>query len=218
VPPFPRFTPDQLLTGPVVEPGEAEYLLRTNAARLNAEVGDGTPPRYARTVQMLPEVLAWTRDVCNEARMTAAGPALVEGPSLLTAGPTGTGKTHQAWEALRRLANSGATFRWRAFAAPDLYARLRPQAGVNSEAEYQAAATADVLLLDDLGAAKGSEWVEEVNYRLISHRYDHHKPTIMTTNLPPNRLRDYLGDRSASRLAEMCTVLPVVGEDRRRSS
>jgi DNA replication protein DnaC len=213
--PYPRFTPDKLAG--VLESTEADYLMRRNRQQLTGEVAEGAPARYARTIELMPEVLAWIWAVCDQAKMTPAGPALLQGPSLLMVGPTGTGKTHQAWEALRRLADTGATFRWHAVAAPDLYALLRPQAGVNAEAEFQRAARASVLLLDDLGAAKGSEWVEEVNYRLISHRYDRGRPTLITSNLPPRDFSAYLGDRSASRLAEMCTVLPVTGQDRRRN-
>ncbi len=76
---------------------------------------------------------------------------------------------------------------------------------------------AGVLLLDDLGTAKGSEWVEEVTYRLVTHRYDAMRPTIHVTNLGPDELRDVLGDRIASRLSETCTRVVLSGPDRRRA-
>src|SRR3546814_11554545 len=58
---------------------------------------------------------------------------------------------------------------------------------------------------------------EEVTYRLIDHRYTHCLPTIFTTNVPTSNLRDQLGDRVASRLAEMCTRVTLTGSDRRRA-
>jgi DNA replication protein DnaC len=76
--------------------------------------------------------------------------------------------------------------------------------------------TADLLLIDDLGVAKNSEWVEEAVYRIIGGRYEQMRPTIYTTNLDVPKLRDALGDRIASRLAETCTRVLLDGDDRRR--
>lgn len=73
-----------------------------------------------------------------------------------------------------------------------------------------------MLLLDDLGAAKTSEWTAELTYRLINHRYEHLRPTLITTNLPTADLRTTLGDRIASRLAEMTQRVILTGPDRRR--
>lgn len=75
-----------------------------------------------------------------------------------------------------------------------------------------------LLLLDDLGAAKTSEWTEELTYRLINHRYEHMLPTLITTNLPTAELRTALGDRVASRLAEMTERVILTGPDRRRTA
>jgi len=41
-------------------------------------------------------------------------------------------------------------------------------------------------------------------------------PLILTSNLPPKELAPQVGDRAASRLAEMCEVVPMTGTDRRR--
>jgi DNA replication protein DnaC len=73
-----------------------------------------------------------------------------------------------------------------------------------------------LLILDDLGAARTSEWVEEITYRLINRRYNLMLPTLITTNLAMGDLRAQLGDRVASRLAEMTTRVTFAPVDRRR--
>ena len=99
--------------------------------------------------------------------------------------------------------------------AADLYARLRPRHGVDSEDVFERHAKAPVLMLDDLGAAKGTDWVEEVNYRLINHRYERMLPTLVTSNVRPRDLAGVVGERVASRLTEMATPVVLKGPDRR---
>lgn len=151
---------------------------------------------------------------------TAWAQAVVASPddtrSLLVVGPTGTGKTHYAYSVLRAIAETGTTTGWAAYTAADLYARLRPRAGRDSEAEFESIAGSDVLFVDDLAAAKLTEWTEEVTYRLINHRYEQCRPAIFTSNVPPTQLRDALGERIASRLTEMCERVALKGDDRRK--
>lgn len=148
------------------------------------------------------------------AQAVAANPD--ETRSLLVVGPTGTGKTHYAYSVLRAVAETGSTGGWKALTAADLYASLRPRTGRDSEAEFEALADTGVLFVDDLGAAKLTEWTEEVTYRLINHRYEQCLPGIFTSNVPPAQLRDVLGERIASRLTEMCERITLKGADRRK--
>lgn len=135
--------------------------------------------------------------------------------SLLLAGPTGVGKTWLAYGALREAVCTPAAPTWQATTFADFVAALRPS-GKDPETTMAAYRSADLLLLDDLGAAKGSEWVEETTYRLLNHRYEAMLPSIFTTNLPLPKLREGLGDRLASRLVEICTRVVLTGDDRRR--
>ncbi|WP_406341406.1 ATP-binding protein [Streptomyces sp. NBC_01578] len=178
----------------------------------------GMPPRYQGAVADHPQVLAWARDVAQQAVAPSPGARrqVTTGPSLLMAGVVGAGKTHQAYGAVRRLVQSGVGVRWRATTAADLYANLRPRPGVDSERELAAVSRCPLLIIDDLGAAKASEWVEEVTYRLINRRYNHMLPTLVTTNLAIKDLRAYLGDRVTSRLAQMTTRVEFEPVDRRR--
>lgn len=178
----------------------------------------GMPPRYREALADHPQVLSWVRDVAEQAVAPSPGARsqVATGPSLLMAGVVGAGKTYQAYGAIRLLAERGLAVRWRATTAADLYADLRPRPGVDSESELAAVSRCPVLLLDDLGAAKASEWVEEVTYRLINRRYNLMLPTLLTTNLAIKDLRACLGDRVTSRLAQMTTRVQFEPVDRRR--
>ena len=163
------------------------------------------PPRFRDATATHPAVTAWCASFTESS------------PSLLILGPVGTGKTHQAYGAVRTLAMRGVTVGWHADTAAGLFASLRPRDGSDSEAEYRRVAAVPLLLLDDLGAAKGSEWTEEILYRLINDRYEAMLPGLFTSNIPAPQLRDALGDRVASRLAEMCRQIALRGNDRRRA-
>ncbi|MFE9826440.1 ATP-binding protein [Streptomyces sp. NPDC005791] len=178
----------------------------------------GMPPRYRAAIADHPQVLAWVRDVAEAAVAPSRGARrqVATGPSLLMAGVVGAGKTHQAYGAVRLLVQGGVGVRWRATTAADLYADLRPRPGVDSERELAAVSRCPLLIIDDLGAAKASDWTEEITYRLINRRYNYELPTLITTNLRISDLRAYLGDRVASRLAQMTTRVEFEDVDRRR--
>ncbi|MFC9329046.1 ATP-binding protein [Kitasatospora sp. NPDC057015] len=178
----------------------------------------GMLPRYRDAVAQHPQVLAWVRQVAGQSVAPSIGARrqLATGPSLLMAGVVGAGKTHEAYGAVRALVQAGIGVRWRATTAADLYAELRPSSGTDSERVLAAYGRVPLLILDDLGAAKSSEFVEEQTYRLINRRYNHMLPTLITTNLPIGALRAYLGDRVASRLRQMTTRVEFEPVDRRR--
>ncbi|RST00943.1 ATP-binding protein [Streptomyces sp. WAC07149] len=177
------------------------------------------PPRYRQSLADHPQVANWVDEIARAGRPGPSGTrGIAEGPSLLIVGPTGTGKTHQAYGAVRSLLAAGVRLRWEAVTAADLYARLRPRPGLDAERELHTLARCPLLVLDDLGAAKGSEWTEELTYRLINHRYEYLRPTLLTTNLPIDDLHTALGDRVASRLSEMTHRVILSGPDRRRTS
>ena len=75
--------------------------------------------------------------------------------------------------------------------------------------------TWEVLLIDDFGTEKLSDWTIEACYRLINHRYAEMKPTFFSSNLSLEEIAKRMGDRFASRIAEMCKVIKIDGEDRR---
>lgn len=195
------------------DPGHPEYHRRQRAdfavARWNAAV----PYRYRNAEATHPDVIAWADRAAEDHR---------DAGFLVLTGTIGVGKTHQAYGALRRIAESGPKrFEMLATAAPDLYGRLRPKGSdKGSEHELRQFARIQYLLLDDLGTEKLSEFTEEATYRLINERYNACLPLIITTNLPirsdGDDLVSRLGDRLASRLAQSAHIVTLTGPDRRR--
>jgi DNA replication protein DnaC len=194
------------------------------------------PVDYRDAVVEHPDVAAWVRTITEAAVEPNAGGLnphfgaagrrrIAHGPSLLLWGSTGAGKTHQAYGAIRALTAAGCGVSWQATTAADLYADMRPQSGVDPEHMLRRIVRVPLLLLDDLGAAKGSQWTEEITFRLVNWRCQNRLPTIFTTNLPPVRelaseprqpvLRDVIGDRVLSRLSGMCAPVHFSGPDRR---
>lgn len=177
------------------------------------------PPRYRLAEADHLEVATWVQQVTLACRPGPGGtPGIAQGPSLLIAGPTGSGKTHQAYGAIRSLLAAGVRLRWAKITATELYASQRPRQGVDTEREMRELMASPLLFLDDIGAAKASEWTEELTLRLVNHRYEYMLPTLFTTNLPLGEIKAALGDRTASRLAEMCERAILTGTDRRRRS
>ena len=191
------------------QPGHPAYHHNQRVSAALAKLSRTTPPRYTNAVATDPTVIEWADTV-------AAAPQTA--PSLMLWGTPGTGKTHQAYGALRRIAETGP-LRFGAIATtwPDLYAALRPGAGAEDEREraIRRVLTTPLLLLDDLGTAKTSTWTEEITYRIINHRYNRLLPIIITSNEPPAALPDLVGDRITSRLIEMTTRVEMNGADRR---
>lgn len=213
-------TDNPVLAGAIVTLDDADrdpdrYALR-DAFVQGRRFTERIPVRYANAVPDAPEVVTWVRElVAAAARFEIGPPRIEQGRSLLLIGGTGSGKTYQALGAVRALAHSGATASYMVTTSADLYAALRPRHRVDAEEEFERYARASVLVLDDLGAAKGTEWTEEVNYRIVNYRYERAKPTLITTNVPAKGLQAALGERVVSRLIEMADRVDIKGADRR---
>lgn len=72
-----------------------------------------------------------------------------------------------------------------------------------------------VLIIDDIGVEKITDWVLETLYALVNKRYEYKLTTIFTSNLSLDDLAERLGDRIPSRIAEMCIVKKLEGQDKR---
>jgi len=195
------------------EPGHPEYHRRQRATIAVKRWKTATPYRYQEAQAAHPLITAWADRAIADPRTAGI---------LLLTGPFGTGKTHQAYGALRRIAEAGPDrFELIALTAPDMYALIRP-GGSERGAEYEVKRLMRIplLLIDDLGTEKISEFTEEATYRILNERYNECRPLIITSNLPvanPNGpdLKDQLGQRITSRLAQTTTVVPLGGNDRR---
>ena len=175
-----------------------------------------TPPRFRRPIAVPPPVTAWA------ARGTDA-------QGLYLAGQVGTGKTHAAWIAVAAWCLTTGTVphgdandaRHSGVGPTVIFARMtdlldsfRP--GDDSVRRVRDCQHAGLLVIDDLGAEKPSEWTQERLYSVIDHRYANCLPLIVTSNLPPKQVAEQAGERVASRLAEMCEVVLMTGADRRK--
>jgi len=126
-------------------------------------------------------------------------------PIIVLIGGTGTGKTHLleaiGRQYLRQEKDNGNSYTVRYELTNNLLMRMR--AGFNVHSEEQAtslAYKADLLLLDDIGAEKPSEWVEQELYGLIEDRYRNNRLLVVATNETEPTIKAKLGDRITSRL------------------
>ena len=132
--------------------------------------------------------------------------------NIIIGGDTGRGKTGLAIGLARKLLEDdvrGVEY----VSVPEMLDDMRPGSG--GDDPMSRLKRRHVLILDDLGSAKPSDWVYERLYVLINARYESELPTIVTTNIQPESLVEAIGDRVVSRLQEDAITLAVTGPDRR---
>ncbi|MBM3771912.1 MAG: DNA replication protein DnaC [Acidimicrobiia bacterium] len=163
------------------------------------------------------------RAVAQARKLVDEFPAV--GRGLFLEGQPGVGKTHLAVAVLREVMQSKGA-RGLFYDTRDL---LRVIRGTYNESTHtteldvlRPVMTADLLVLDDLGAEKTSEWVEETMNLIVNTRYNERRPTLFTSNyedIPddtdPNSLLFRIGYRMRSRLHEMCEFIVLDGADYR---
>ena len=137
-----------------------------------------------------------------------------EDNGLLLLGACGVGKTHLAAAiANRQIGRTPTLF----ISCPELLLELREgmsgRQKENNSYLFDLARRVQLLVLDDIGAEKSSEWVQETIFVLINFRYEHMLPTIFTSNCSLKELEEKIGKRSTSRMIEMCRCVRMGGED-----
>ena len=139
----------------------------------------------------------------QEATAAALQFALGKGPHiLLLTGGAGRGKTHLLQSIGRVCLDAGQSVRYELTA--DLLDRLRATYNRDSEESYNEAVDrchkANVLLLDDIGLEKASEWVIEKTTALVDERYRNGRRLAVATNKTRSQISSTMGFRLASRL------------------
>jgi len=140
------------------------------------------------------------------------------GRGLWLHGTVGTGKTTLAMLVSKAALDAGRTVA--IYSLPRLLAEIRStfeDGGGGSYTTFMDRLTeVDLLHVDDVGAEKTSEWVLEQLYAIVNARYEEQRSVVITTNLENDALTEQITARTVSRLEEMCTLLPLYGEDARR--
>lgn len=201
------------------DPEGIDETITTAVARCHESVH----PRFEHATVTSEPVRRWVRELVANPRQRPSNVfRLGRANSLLMSGTTGTGKSHQAFGAIRALAVSGLVFDWRYAGSAELYADMRDFDRVDGgtvQQRFERYQQADLLVLDDLCTREGDLTAaqHEINLRLIEYRYAHKLATIVTTNVPFDDLPNKLGDRVTSRLVEMSIGVALTGEDRRHA-
>jgi len=169
-------------------------------------------------------------------RFVESYPLETSGTGLLLTGSIGVGKTHLAVGILQALlVERGATGLF--FDYRDLLKQVQNSYNRQvSATELEILAPvfeAEVLVLDELGASKPTDWVWDTVAHILNTRYNDRRTTIITTNysnagplgiengpraaMREETLGDRIGERMRSRLQEMCVVVEMQGQDFRQS-
>jgi DNA replication protein DnaC len=158
-----------------------------------------------------------------------------EGLGLLFTGQSGVGKTHLAVAVLRALVTEkGARGQFWDFHSliREIRNSYNPETRTTELQVLEPVVETDVLLLDDLGAWKMTDWMVDTLFYIVNGRYMAKRATIITTNfedVPPeaahkdesSRRREYLVERIGvplrSRLLEMSLIIHIKGQDHRQT-
>lgn len=190
---------------------------RLNRARLPGRHAKSTFESFETPVALAP-VASFVQSVARSWRRDG------EGVGLVLHGPVGTGKTHLLVALARTLAlHRGAEVRFVEFS--HLLAELKAafEGAGGGAAMLDALVGVDVLIVDELGKGRATEWELTIVDALVTRRYNAGKPLFASTNNDPVQARgafqplpDRVGESVYSRLCEMCRFVPVSAPDFRR--
>ena len=138
-----------------------------------------------------------------------------QGQGLLLYGKVGTGKTYEAAEVANALIDRGYSVLVTNFAR---IANTVSGMYEGKQEYYDSLNRFSLLVLDDLGAERKTEYMSEIVYNIIDSRYRAGLPMIITTNLTAEELKnpqDITNKRIYDRVIERCLPVEVEGKNRR---
>lgn len=145
--------------------------------------------------------------------------------SLFITGNIGTGKTHLAASIANELIKNGQPVIFGTLI--NLLTEVKDSYSIDGEYESKIInkySKIGLLIIDDLGKERPSEWTLEKLFTIINNRYENNLPVIITTNYNREKLRERLAcnknyeiaDSIISRLYEMCKGINITGKDKRK--
>ena len=155
-------------------------------------------------------------------------PMILKGAKgLFITGKVGTGKTHLVAAIVDRLARLYARRLFSKYynyyeypiiyvSAVELFSQIRASFNEhNTDEIMEKYENCNLLIIDDLGVEKASDFTVEYIYKIIDNRYCNLKPVIITSNLTDDELKEKLSERIISRIYEMCKGIKLTGKDYR---
>lgn len=134
---------------------------------------------------------------------------------LMLLGGVGTGKTHLAAAIANTFVDRGIMTLFATFS--DHLEHIREEFDRAGKREYLSRLkSVPVLVIDDVGKERRTEWSQQIMFDVINSRYEHMLPTIITTNFDEDELANHIGGAVWSRLYEMCSGIKTSGSDYRR--
>jgi DNA replication protein DnaC len=184
---------------------------------------EGRLPKLYRGVSFdrppLPEIARIAPDQVQEVRRYVRNISehLDRGRGMWFWGDVGTGKTTLAMIVSKAAIDVGRSVA--IYSLPRLLNLLREslQADGGLVDLLDRLSAVDLLHIDDLGAENQTEWVFEQLYSIVNARYEAQRAIVATTNLESDGLSARLGERTVSRLVEICRdPIVLAGDDKRR--
>lgn len=178
-----------------------QFLRDARSAKWESKI----PPRWR----------GWSMEKLPKGFRVAANQWIAEGfpnsGNLILSGPTGSGKTSMAYAIGKEIYLLGHKVKiWQ---SAELFDEMR---GTDQSKDVlDSVKNSDLLILDDLGSERKTDWVEERLFLIIDYRWQWKLPVIVTTNLTSDQLPDKVSERIISRLMDSSTFLVVDGKDYR---
>jgi len=137
--------------------------------------------------------------------------------NLFITGKSGTGKTVFAAGIAKECIKNKKDFKWISYS--DFIMELQSMFKKEGESPFDKAQEISnyegVLIIDDLGAEKATDFVRQITYNIVNEREQRMLPLVITSNFTLEEIAIQIDSRISSRIAGMCKTIKLTGRDRR---